>query len=128
MKSDSFVKAAGGKKPHRFFLYLPSERSDGSPIGHFEEIAARTAEVLTGRFGGVTSYPATGYFKGSAGIQREQVRVLEFHCPHDRLGGEHSFIRKLVLSLCRELSQESMAVSVNGSLVLFSGDGETGPP
>lgn len=126
MKSDDIMKAAGGEKPHRLFLYLPSQRKDGSAIGNFEEIADRTAETLTERFGGVTSYPATGYFNSSEGIQREAVRVLEFYCPQAKLAGEQPFIWNLVLSLHAELSQESMALSVNGSLLLFSGDREGG--
>ncbi|RYD38091.1 MAG: hypothetical protein EOP86_01810 [Verrucomicrobiaceae bacterium] len=128
MKSDAFMKAAKGDKPHHLLLYLPSQRRDGSAIGDFEEIADRTAQMLTEHFGGMTSYPATGYFKGSQGIQKETVQVLEFYCPQSRLVGEQPFIRKLVMSLRRELSQESMALSVNGSLLLFSEGGEDSAP
>lgn len=121
-KVETLIQLAGAKNPHRLCLYLPSQSQDGSVIEEFEDKADQIAQLLCGHFGGATSYPATGHFTGRGGIQRESVRVVEFYCSSAKLAEERKFVQELVIRLRSDFNQESMALSVNGSLILLSGD------
>lgn len=129
IQQNALIRTAAGEKPHRLSLYLPSSREDGSPIQGFEETAESVAQLLCRRFGGATSYPATGYFLHSGGnIQREDVRVLEFYCCAAKLEREQHFIYDLARRLRVELSQRAIALAVDGSMLLVPPDGADGSP
>lgn len=104
-------------------IYLPSCEADGSPIPGFEKLADRTARDLSGKFGGATIYPATGYFTSASNkAQKEAVHVLEFFCTPDQLSSNEEFLWSLVVSLGKDLNQESMGCSLDGNMLLVSGN------
>lgn len=82
-------------------------------------MADEVAQLLCARFEGATSYAAIGHFTGRKGIHREAVRVVEFFCSRDRLAEQRCFLHELALRLRDQLQQESIALSINGSLVLL---------
>lgn len=109
----------GEPLPHRVVLYLPSQTRKHHPVFGFGEIAQRTARELCARFGGVTRYPATGYFRtDSGGIQEEEVQALEFYCSQEEWADSETWIHQLLEVLKRELDQERMACSLDGILLL----------
>lgn len=123
MKNSPFVPVSEKSKPHRFVIYLPSCQADGAPIPGFEKKAEETARALCARFGGITSYPATGYFEGAnRGAQKEAIQVLEFFCGPEELAREEAFLWSLLLKLRRRLNQESVACSLDGRMTLVTGE------
>jgi hypothetical protein len=116
---DMLLKAAAGEKPLRLALYLPSQHGDGTAIEGFEETADEVAGLLCRRFGGATTYGATGHFTCRDGLRRESVRVVEFFCAPGNLDRERHFLYGLINRLGNELDQENMALSIDGSLLLL---------
>lgn len=106
----------------RFALYLPSREKNGHVIKDFERIAGETADDLCRRFGGVTRYPATGYFRDSEGrSQGERIEVLEAFCTPEDWARESSSIRSLVRGIAHALHQESVACSLDGQMAIVEG-------
>lgn len=105
--------------PHRLVIYLPSRKKDETAIENFDRIAQVACNLLCERFGGVTSYPATGHFKKADGeIQRESVQVLEAFCEQANWQQEANYIKTLSAALAKQLAQESIACTVDGRMIL----------
>ena len=121
MKNPRFALPSEETKPHRFVIYLPGCQADGQPIPDIEKLADETARTLCGKFGGVTRYPATGYFEsGDEAVQKEGIHVLEFFCGREELNREDAFLWDLLSKLRTALKQESMACSLDGRMTLIS--------
>jgi hypothetical protein len=119
MKSSHFASRTDESKPHRFVIYLPSCQADGEPIPNFETLTDEMARTLCLKFGGATSYPATGYFeRADHSVQKEAIRVLEFFCTPEELSRKGDFVWQLLTKLRAALQQESMACSLDGRMIL----------
>ncbi len=97
--------------PKRFVIYLPAVKWE------WEDLLAGVELLLCRRFGGLTTYPATGLFQRETGaIQRESVQVLECYgelesWPEDRL-----ILHGLAGILAAVMEQEAIACSVDGRM------------
>lgn len=98
----------------RFVLYLPSQTKDGGSIPQLEEIAGGIAAMLSRRFGGATSYPATGHF----GPQQESIQVIECFCDRSSWEKSSGYLFSLVKELAEFCDQEMIACSLDGQMVL----------
>lgn len=120
---DLFASTTAPARRHRFVIYLPTLRKDGAAIDGFESLAMAAESLICEKFGGVTSYPARGAFRGESGtIQRESVQVLESYCDDAIWREEAGFLGGLAQILARELDQESVACSLDGAMTLVTPD------
>lgn len=113
------MRAAGSEKPHRLCLYLPSQERTGAPLAGMERISEEVTREICLHFGGATCYAATGHFTDSGRIQSEAVVVVEFYCSSAELEHRQLILHRLARSLCHRLSQKSIALAIDGSLVLL---------
>ena len=103
----------------RFAVYLPSEDKSGEPIHGLEIAIDSTMSMLCDRFGGVTSFPATGRFQRDSGsIQYENIFVLESFCDIESWNESSRFLQVWVGLLAAVLRQESIACLLDGKMVL----------
>ena len=79
-------------------------------------LAARIAAMLSERFGGATTYPATGHF----GKQREDILVLECFCGEEAWQASSAYLYSLVKALGRYCQQEAIACSLDGHMLLVA--------
>ena len=113
---DKGKNTTDSEKPVRFVLYFPLGREDDAPRG---ELLSAVEEYLCETFGGLTSYPATGLYVSPIGkIQREPVQVLEAFADPEAWSAAHHGMHSLAGALARLLDQDSVALSVDGSLLL----------
>lgn len=116
----------GSAKQHRMVIYLPSRRSDGSAIEGFAGLAESTARTLCSKFGGVTCYPGTGFFRTEDGeVQKETIEAMEFYFGKREWELEKAFLEALPGQLGRKLCQESIACSLDGILILVPPAGDS---
>lgn len=110
----------------RFVIYVPAGDGSTQPVPE-GALTAAVAEILCERFGGVTSYPATGRFTLASGaIQTESVMVLESYCEQEAWNRDHAALHELAKVLARLLRQESIAYSVDGRMSLVEPDDDSG--
>lgn len=110
----------------RFVIYVPAGDGSAQPVPD-GPLTSAVAEILCERFGGVTSYPATGRFTLASGaIQTESVMVLESYCEQEAWNRDHAALHELAKVLARLLRQESIAYSVDGRMSLVGPDGDAG--
>lgn len=110
-----------------FVIYFPSRKKDGSEIPRLQELTSRIAEMLSERFGGATTYPATGYF----GSQHEDILVIECFCEEKAWQASSSYLLSVVKALVISCEQEAIACSLDGRMLLVtpdSGDKASPPP
>ena len=120
---DIFEGARASTRCHRFVIYLPTKRKDGTPVEGFEQLASAAEELICRRLGGVTSYPACGAFIRDTGqLQREHIQVLESFSSEDAWREHSPFLGRLAKLLARELDQESIACSLDGEMALATPD------
>ncbi|WAC19076.1 hypothetical protein OVA24_17760 [Luteolibacter sp. SL250] len=111
----------------RFVIYLPSRKEDGAEIPRLQQLASGIAGMLSERFGGATTYPATGHF----GSQREDILVIECFCGEKAWQASSSYLFSLVKALGAYCDQEMIACSLDGTMLLVSphaGDRKSAPP
>ncbi len=116
--SDEFAAqdwlGAEGDLNRRFMIYVPSKTKEGREIDGLTEAVGKITATLRERFGGATSYPATGYF----GEHEEQILVIESYCRHeDWLASSHC-LYTMVKGLAGNLQQEAIACSLDGKMAL----------
>ena len=83
---------------------------------HVARIQGRFSEL----FGGATTYKAVGCWKSpTAGLVTEKVTIVESHCTEQALGEGIDSVLELARTLRTELSQDAVAIEVNGKLYLI---------
>jgi len=97
--------------PKRFVIYLPEVEAGGGKLQEAVEL------FLCRRFGGLTSYPATGLFqRESKAIQREKVQVMECYGERETWPDDRLLLYGLAAVLANVMDQEAIACSVDGRM------------
>jgi hypothetical protein len=100
-------------------IYVPSTVNINENTNN-ELITIETLEFLAKRFGGSTSYKATGYWLSPQhGLVGEKIMICESFCDSQKL---EKFIGEII-DFCQDmkelLKQESVAIEINNELHLI---------
>lgn len=100
-------------------LYVPSTVNIDEATDNTEHVE-QTLKMFGELFGGATSYEALGAWNGSNGkLIQESVTIVESYA--NKLGSKD--IMQLIVyakQLCKNMSQDAIAVEVNGSMGFIS--------
>jgi len=112
-----------GPLPLRFVIYIPLAEEPSGRCALHREVLEEVQGILARRFGGVTSYPATGLFMRSSGrCEEEKVQVLESFCQREAWRENQQFLHVLAGAVGAILQQESIACQVDGRMHLIDPD------
>lgn len=104
------------KLQHKVRVYVPST-VDVSVEADTSESLRSTLEAFGEWFGGATSYRAVGAWLSQTGaLVTERVTIVESYCTDVLLDQHIENILALCASMKRELSQEAIALEINGEL------------
>lgn len=100
-------------------LYVPSTINIDEVIDNTEAVS-KTLKLFGELFGGATSYDAVGAWNGSNGkLVQERVTIIESYA--QKLESDDIMrVVEYAQELCRNMSQDAVAVEVNGSMGFIS--------
>lgn len=106
---------------HKVTLYVPSTVNVKDPAGdeRIRLAVERVALRFSDWFGGATSTPASGYWAGAAGLVHERVTIVFAYASEEALGKHVEDVFDLANELKRDLTQESVALEVDGEMYLL---------
>ena len=97
-------------------VYVPST-TDVDIQTDTREYVEKTASLLAGCFGGATSSPAIGYWLSSdVGLVRENTTIVFAYASEADLSAKIDTVVAWCDSMREELTQESIALEVNGEM------------
>jgi len=97
-------------------IYVPSTTA-ATQTTDTSAIVDETLDFLSSRFGGATSYTALGCWKSPEhGLIKEMVTICESHTDSRGLEANVEAVVERAEALKVELSQEAIAIEVNGSM------------
>lgn len=100
-------------------VYVPST-VETDVAADTSEVLARVQELLSTSFGGATTFEAVGcWVSPSAGLVKESVKVVQSHTDSATLAEKIDSVIELCEAFKAELSQEAVALEVNGKLYLI---------
>lgn len=104
------------KLSSRITLYVPSTIEVNKEIDNSQYVD-RAAALFSECFGGSTSTPALGYWMSpAAGLVREKTTIVFAYCNDNDLQNCIDKVIDLCESLKQEMTQEAIALEINGEL------------
>ena len=100
----------------KVIIYVPATVHADKPVSNEKEVKA-TAELLAKLFGGATSSSAIGYWMSqTAGLIREKTTIVFAYCQQADLEAHIEEVVAYCETLKTAMSQESIALEVNGTM------------
>ena len=107
----------------RVTIYVPSTAGKDQTIvsqSDFNSRTEKTAKLLSRLFGGATVTYGSGYWLNDAGrLISERINLVTSHTDPARLADNYSRILDLAVKLRQYWQQESIALNIDGSLILL---------
>jgi hypothetical protein len=104
------------KLSSKLTVYIPATNNVNEKIDNTEHVNA-CAKLLSECFGGATSTPALGYWLSSTqGLVKENTTLVFAYCNQSDLETKLDIIVEYCESLKAELSQEAIALELNGEM------------
>jgi hypothetical protein len=101
-------------------LYVPSTNTDAKTRG---SVVFRTAGLFARLFGGFTiTQGQGGWMSPTQGLVMEDVTLVSSHCYDSALDAGLPRVMAMAKGICKTMSQESVAVEVNGVLYFATQD------
>ena len=100
-------------------IYIPSTQNVYTPIDNKEE-----TELVQARFslwfGGYSTYVINGGYRGKAGnVITEETTLIRSYCTAECLREKICDVFELASFLQKKMKQESIAIEVNGAMILM---------
>ncbi|WP_413206692.1 cyclic nucleotide-binding domain-containing protein [Rhodospirillum sp. A1_3_36] len=106
-------------KPHAVGLYIPTT-IDVDQTFDAQAIVEKTCDFLGQCFGGATVSKSRGVWRSDdKGLVGEDIFVVRSHCNEEKLNAHVPSITAYMKQLKGELSQEAMAMEIDGRLIIL---------
>ena len=97
-------------------VYVPSTTDINIKTDNSEQVA-KTAEMLSSKFGGATATKALGlWMSDSQGLVREEVTIVYAYCTSEQLELHADDVVTYCENLRDEMKQEAVSLEINGEL------------